>query len=208
MSTSNWHGPAKAKKPPQGLEGVTYTHHGMPYTGQGTGAKRRRKVTLADLERTQAACDRAQRASDAIRARRGLWHPRQRHHANTAPSYRGGYAIVGDPLPPVPPNHYREALALALAEAKAAPQPKQRKAKAAVNGNGASPAVDVPRPASLATVAAAVRARSDAELELVREVARAHENGASMAALAGEVGMTRQGLYKLMARTDAMTVCA
>lgn len=70
------------------------------YTANGI-TRRKRKPTLEELKRTQAACDRAQDASDKIRAAKGL--------------------------DPIPPNFFRVALMEAIAEAEAKPIRMSRK---------------------------------------------------------------------------------
>lgn len=174
--------PAKAKKPPSGIEGVTYVR-------EWTGFKwQRRKPTLADLMRRHTACERARVASDAIRARARVWIvpvDGQKH---------------GRGLAPVTRNRYRAELERAIRELEAKPAPRARKAKAA--SNGASPVVDAPSSSAtpLETVKAAVIARAAAERATRAAVSRAHDAGVSMAAIAAELNMTRQGLYKYLAR--------
>jgi hypothetical protein len=174
MTPYGYKGPAKAKRPPAGMEGVTYT---VERGRTKTGWSRRRKPTLDELLATQEACERSQAASDEIR--RNVFR-----YTEGQPPTRIG---------PVPTNFYREALARAILEAEAKPAPRKRKASPAVVGNGtvASP---------LEAIDAARRARDSADRALVTAAVDARAAGVGVSDIARRLKLTRQGAYKLLAR--------
>jgi hypothetical protein len=133
--------------------------------------KRGRKLTLDEVERALAAHDRAQVVSDEIRLTMGPW------------TAEGSL-----------PDHRRVTNSVVETwRARMAERETKRTAPRAV-----STTVDA---SPLDEVAKAAAARKRAESRVARAVRQAKEAGVSVAEVASQLGMTRQGVYAMLARS-------